>query len=126
MSCGAVTRCSRTTGKLVQKRDESCGDEDQQHNVAQARVRPDSPCHLAHPWLDVISWTRAQLPRVLDDPSPRTVEADCQDDRQEEDLDARDPDGLEVDENRDVLEERLGEPDRPTLCPSTVETWTQR
>ena len=45
--------------------------------------------------------------------------------RQEEDLDARDPDGLEVDENRDVLEERLGEPDRQAV-PVDGETGTQR
>lgn len=48
---------------------------------------------------------------VLEDPGPRTVETHGQDDGQKEHLDAGDPDRLEVDEDRDVLEEGFGEPD---------------
>ncbi len=77
-----------------------------------------------HPMLSDRLGERPGAASVLEYPGPGVVQTDRQDDRQEEHLDARHPDRLEVDENRDVLEERLGEPDRKGV-PVDGETRTE-
>ena len=81
VSCGAVTRCSCTTGNWSRRGTRATTTQDEQDNGAQARVRSDPGMRdVRTRWLDDISRDRRGVPRVLDDPGPRTVEADCQDD----------------------------------------------
>lgn len=110
--------------QLVQEWDKDHHEQYEQGKGTQARVRSHPGRETPHPRLDGMSREPWSCSRVLEDPGPRVVEADREHDRQKEHLDASDPDRLQVDEDRNVLEDRLGEPDRKGV-PVDGETRTE-
>ena len=112
-------------GELIQQGDEGHCHQDEQGNGVKAWVDPHPGREGLHPGLNKVLWQPLSRPRVLVYPGSRTVEADGQDDGQEEHLYARDPDRLEVDQDRDVLEKCFGKPD-PQGVPVDGEMRTER